>query len=230
MQGNNCVLILSLLSYLSTIPQSCTKAAQELKTIVSSCGKTLGDVLVLTSDFKRAQETASIVHKELGLSGNVTVEVGLRERFFGKWELQSTTEYMAVWQNDNTDPANPKHEGETVYMVHDRTVQVISTLEKDFSGKVFVLVSHGDTASILSTHFMGLTPKDHRQLPYLGNCCIRNLSDQSGGLMRQLRAMHNNHYYGVRHGQVCAHAVQGNGTLCGICVQVWGGGGVGGGG
>lgn len=196
---------------------------------MSSCGKTLGDVLVLTSDFKRAQETANIVHKELGLSGSVTVEVGLRERFFGKWELQSTAEYMAVWENDSTDPANPKHEGETVYMVHDRTVQVISTLEKDFSGKVFVLVSHGDTASILSTHFMGLTPKDHRQLPYLGNCCIRNLSDQSGGLMRQLRAMRNNHYYGVRHGQVrtylcCARRWHLLWRLC-ACVCAWGRGG-----
>ena len=157
---------------------------------------------MLTSDFKRAQETANIVHEQLGLSGSVTVEVGLRERFFGKCELQSTADYMTVWENDATDPANPKHEGETVFTVHDRTVQVITALEKDFSGKVVVLVSHGDTASILSTYFMGLAPEEHRQLPYLGNCCIRNLSDQSGGLMRQLRTMQNNHYYAVRHGQV----------------------------
>lgn len=182
--------------------QSCPKAAQRLKTIVLGYGKTLGDVLVVTSDFKRAQETANIVHKELGLSGSVTVEVGLRERFFGKCELQSTTDYYTMWKNDTIDPANPKHEGETVFTVHDRTVQVISALEKDISGKVVVLVSHGDTASILSTHFMGLAPEQHRQLPYLGNCCIRNLSDQSGGLMQQLRMMQNNRYYAVRHGQV----------------------------
>ena len=183
--------------------QSCPKAAQRLKTIVLGYGKTLGDVLVLTSDFKRAEETANIVHKELGLSGSVTVEVGLRERFFGTCELQSTAHYFTAWENDTIDPANPKHKGESVFTVRDRTMQVISALEKDFSGKVVVLVSHGDTASILSTHFMGLPPEQHRQLPYLGNCCIRNLSDQSGGLIKQLRTMQNNRYYAVRHGQVC---------------------------
>lgn len=157
---------------------------------------------MLTSDFKRTRETADIIHKELGLSNGVKVEVGLRERFFGKCELQSTADYFTVWENDTTDPANPKHEGETVFTVYARTMQVISTVEKEFSDKVFVLVSHGDTAQILSTHFMGLAPEEHRQLADLGNCCIRNLSDQSGGLMQQLRAMQNNRYYAVRHGQV----------------------------
>ena len=157
---------------------------------------------MLTSDFMRTRETADIIHKELGLSNGVKVEVGLRERFFGKCELQSTADYSAVWDNDATDPANPKHEGETVFEVYARTTQVISTLEKDFSDKVCVLVSHGDTAQILSTHFMGLAPEKHRQLGNLGNCSIRNLSDQSGGLMQQLRMVQNNRYYAVRHGQV----------------------------
>lgn len=121
--------------------------------------------LIVCSDFKRTKETALIVADVLGVE-TVIEEPKLRERFFGKWEGQTSAAYAEVWEKDKLNPAQTDNEVESAERVRARALAVVVQLESQYDNKAVLLVSHGDTLQILSTQFHGVEAGQHRQLPH----------------------------------------------------------------
>jgi broad specificity phosphatase PhoE len=132
------------------------------------------DTVICTSDFARARQTAEIVRGHLGLRG-VVIERALRERRFGVWEGLSTDHYAQVWAADASDADVAAGDVEPAAAVFDRTTALVAELERRYSGRHILLVSHGDPLQILQAGFLGIDPSRHRSLPPLGTAEIRPL-------------------------------------------------------
>jgi glucosyl-3-phosphoglycerate phosphatase len=138
-------------------------------------------VLVLSSDFSRAWETASIV-ADLIPGSELRQDVRLRERFFGLYEGQSSSRYEDVWEQDaglGTRRGTEWHLGskgvESVYCVRARMSQVVREVNSLHSCRLVLLVSHGDALQILQTLASDLPAFRHRELGHLENGEVRPL-------------------------------------------------------
>jgi len=138
-------------------------------------GKVLdSDVIIYSSDFLRAKETAEIAKKLLGIK-KINFHKNLRERYFGKYDKTSLDNIKIAWACDEKNP-NHKHKGvESPNKVLKRTLVVISELEKKYDDKKILLVSHGDVLQILYTHFSKKPVSHHRQISHLETAEIREL-------------------------------------------------------
>lgn len=132
-------------------------------------------VLIVSSDFLRARETAEITAAALGARDAVVLSDRLRERFFGELDGQSNEHYEKVWAFDLEDHLHERFGSESVASVLARTLSLIQELESRHEGRDILLVSHGDTLQILQTHFEAVRPSLHRSLPHLGTGEIRPL-------------------------------------------------------
>ena len=139
----------------------------------ASCGLPM-DTVICSSDFARARQTAEIVRAHLG-TAEVEVAEALRERSFGQFEGSSTSNYARVWAADEAGEAPVIGGVEPVGAVLDRTTALVVDLERRYSGRHILLVSHGDTLQILQTGFLRLSPARHRRLPGLQTAEIRRL-------------------------------------------------------
>lgn len=129
--------------------------------------------VIYASDYARARETAEIMQRALKASA-IHLSARLRERNFGDWEGTSTDNYQLVWEQDATEMhANCV---ETPGEVLERTLGLILALEKQYSDRDILLVSHGDTLQILQCGFHGVSPYAHRSLPHLEVAEIRPVS------------------------------------------------------
>jgi probable phosphoglycerate mutase len=158
---------------------------------VQALGLSSGTVIV-SSDFSRARQTAEIVRAHLD-APEVNLATALRERCFGDWEGSSTDNYARVWAADETGSDQVGSGVEPVAAVLDRTTALIVDLERRYSGRNILLVSHGDTLQILQAGFLRVSPTRHRRLPALGTAEIRPLrleeraaSPRLAGLIRGL--------------------------------------------
>ena len=133
-----------------------------------------GDTVICSSDFSRARQTAQIVAAQLG-AAEVAIAQALRERSFGDWEGSATENYERVWAADATDPDHADGNVEPVAAVLDRTSALVVELERRYSGRDILLVSHGDPLQILQAGFLRIDPSRHRSLPALGTAEIRPL-------------------------------------------------------
>ena len=136
------------------------------KQIIASVKGFTGEAItqIVCSDFLRTLQTAQLVASTLNLP-QPEQEVGLRERFFGKWEGMSAEHYENIWQRDEMD----KHSDDGVERpqeVAQRGLMVLERLEQQYQGEVILLVSHGDMLQILSTSIAGISPHKHRSLPH----------------------------------------------------------------
>ena len=133
------------------------------------------NTLVVTSDFKRARESAGIAFKLLTCSVSICEEPRLRERQFGELELAAEDSYAEVWQQDEVDPDSRTRGVESANQVMARVTAVIADYENQYSAKTILLVSHGDALQILQTAFARLDASTHRQLDHLHTAEIRQL-------------------------------------------------------
>ena len=136
------------------------------KQIIASVKGFTGEAItqIVCSDFLRTLQTAQLVANTLNLP-QPEQEVGLRERFFGKWEGMSAEHYENIWQRDEMD----KHSDDGVERpqeVAQRGLMVLKRLEQQYQGEVILLVSHGDMLQILNTSIAGISPHKHRSLPH----------------------------------------------------------------
>lgn len=134
-----------------------------------------GDTTIISSDFKRARESAEIAHSLLSCKDDVRLSENLRERFFGDFEISSNINYQTVWDNDAVNSGHSIDDVESADAVMERTSSLVVSLEKDISGKVFLLVSHGDALQILQAAFLKAEASTHRSLPHLQTAEIREL-------------------------------------------------------
>jgi probable phosphoglycerate mutase len=139
------------------------------------------DTVICSSDFSRARQTAEIVRANLG-APELDLKEALRERCFGEWEGSAADNYGRVWAADETD--SPQVGGvEPAAAVLDRTTALIVDLERRYSDRHILLVSHGDTLQILQAGFLRMSPARHRRLPGLKTAEIRQLrlSEKAAG-------------------------------------------------
>ena len=132
------------------------------------------DVIIYSSDFLRAKETAEIAKNLLGIK-NVNFHKNLRERYFGKYDKTSLDNIKIAWEYDEKNP-NHRHKGvESPNKVLKRTLAVINELDKKYRDKKILLVSHGDVLQILHTYFSKKPVSHHRKIPHLETAEIREL-------------------------------------------------------
>jgi broad specificity phosphatase PhoE len=138
-----------------------------------SCGLP-GNTVICSSDFSRARQTAEIVRAHLG-APEVVIAEALRERCFGEWEGSATGNYARVWAADEVNPWHAGGNVEPAAAVLDRSTAFIADLERRYSGRDILLVSHGDTLQILQAGFLRMNRSQHRSLPELKTAEIRQL-------------------------------------------------------
>jgi probable phosphoglycerate mutase len=169
---------------------------EQVRAAARACGLP-PDTVICSSDFSRARQTAEIVRARLGAPPAV-VAAALRERFFGDLEGTATDNYARVWAADEAGTADAGAGGdggeagadgreagadggdagggvEPAAAVLDRATALVADLERRYSGRDVLLVSHGDTLQILQAGFARMDPAAHRRLPHLGVAEIRPL-------------------------------------------------------
>jgi len=131
--------------------------------------------VIVTSDFKRARETAAIASEMLACSASLCEESRLRERNFGELELAADDSYNEVWQQDEVNPDSQARGVESVNQVMARVTSVVADYEAQYFEATILFVSHGDALQILQTAFARLDASTHRQLEHLHTAEIRQL-------------------------------------------------------
>jgi probable phosphoglycerate mutase len=131
--------------------------------------------LIISSDFRRAMESAKMAADALGLAGSIEIDPRLRERYFGDLELGPDDAYAEVWRRDAEDADHQHRSVESASQVMTRVTELIIDLERRYVDQTILLVSHGDALQILQTAFSRRTASAHRQLPHLQTAEIRPL-------------------------------------------------------
>lgn len=135
-----------------------------------------GSTILLSSDFRRARESAQIVHQMLDCAADISFESRLRERHFGELELTSDDRYKEVWLEDALNPDSQPNGCESVNQVMARVTALVVHCEESYADKTILLISHGDALQILQTAFARLDGARHRQLQHLHTAEIRRLT------------------------------------------------------
>jgi probable phosphoglycerate mutase len=142
---------------------------------IRQCNVLNANTMIVSSDFSRARETATIAKKLLGTTA-IRFSRRLRERNFGHFEKTSDNNYGKIWAADRMKER--KGEMTTVESVHHvlgRATLLILSLEKQFHDRDILLVSHGDTLQILITGFLKKDLSLHRDQEHLKTAEIRQL-------------------------------------------------------
>lgn len=130
----------------------------------------------MSSDLRRARETAEILHKGLGVKEPIRFESSLRERGFGTLESlcvddNPVANLTKLWSLDEADPAHNEYGVESVMEMVMRMSRVIQELDKAHNDRVIVLVSHGDPCQCIHSVFMGISPNMFRKTGHgITNC------------------------------------------------------------
>ncbi|OQY35265.1 MAG: hypothetical protein B6241_01875 [Spirochaetaceae bacterium 4572_59] len=130
--------------------------------------------IIISSDFLRARESATIAAAELKTKPPRTTML-LRERYFGRYEEREDLYYKMVWQLDEKDDNNSEFGVESPDAVQERVRMLIRQLEEEYQNEQILLVSHGDTLQITQTWTEGVPAGLHRSLKHLETGEIREL-------------------------------------------------------
>lgn len=144
----------------------------------SIAGDTVGDCcVVVSSDFKRANETAAAVAARLGVP--VETDTRLRERSFGDFETQPVKHYADVWAADARNDKHwlESHAVEHVDSVFARVTACVKQYDEMHYATTLIIVAHGDVLQILQTAFSGLEPRRHREVPHMATAIPRFFPD-----------------------------------------------------
>ena len=151
--------------------QVTTRARQFVK-----CNPWASTIRVFSSDFLLARQTADLFAEIAKCNTRVTLEPGLRERFFGRYEGLSDSSYHEVWRLDSVDQRHQVQGVESVVSVRERVRELVTNLEKSYRDQQFLLVAHGDVLQISQTLFQNIPGERHRQLHHLEVAEIRRLN------------------------------------------------------
>lgn len=129
--------------------------------------------LICSSGFARARQTAEIIRGRLA-GPPVEVAAALGERFFGDLDGGPVSQYARVWAADEAGAGLPAGV-EPAAAVLARMAGFVAELERRWTGRDILLVSHGDPLQILQAGLLGLDPARHRTVPHLDTAEIRRL-------------------------------------------------------
>ncbi len=103
--------------------------------------------VVLSSDLRRARDTAAILASGRGLE--VVTTLALRERTYGDFEGRSISDLpasMAGWEGDRVIDADARPPGgESLNDLCDRAARWLAALRLDYAGARVLAVTHGGT-------------------------------------------------------------------------------------
>ena len=139
------------------------------------------EMIIISSDFRRARETAEIlaavIGEQVGKNLSIKLDQRLRERFFGIFDGKNDQFYEEIWKTDEKNPTeNLSNQVESVESVQQRTTSVIREIEDQHENGTIFLVSHGDSLQILQTAFERMSnPNKQRDLPHLDRAEFRPL-------------------------------------------------------
>ena len=115
--------------------------------------------VMLSSDLKRAVETANIINYS---NKELKIDKRLRELNFGKWEGKSYnevaaeyTEHWNLWVED-WENATPT-EGESFVSMYNRICGYMDEILHLYEDKSIVVVGHNGSLRIIATYLLGLT-------------------------------------------------------------------------
>jgi glucosyl-3-phosphoglycerate phosphatase len=140
------------------------RGREQVRVNVNGCDAFDCHTRVISSDFKRTVETAEVICEQLGARG-VTLDVRLRERYFGTYDGCAHDQYATVWAADAYDCFQEMAGAESPHAVRSRMWSVVEELEGLYAGETIILVSHGDPLLLLQTAFLEMRPGEHRNLP-----------------------------------------------------------------
>lgn len=138
-------------------------SANELLDILEKEGASGQKVVFVSSPFARAKQTAeacldglmgSDENKErieamgLDVDGNIALDHGLMERYFGRLDADRIYTYAYVWPMDRIDVTHTAFDVESVAAVCTRLSQVVDRCEEEYDNAHIVWVSHADVLQI----------------------------------------------------------------------------------
>lgn len=132
-------------------------------------------VRIISSDFKRAFESAEIVQQILGSKYLIEPEPRLRERDFGDFELLTNSNYQTVWDNDAQDSSHTHDNVESADEVMNRVTEFLWSIESYYDDQTFLLVAHGDTLQILLAAFKKHPASKQREIKHIETAEVRAL-------------------------------------------------------
>lgn len=121
--------------------------------------------IIVHSPLVRTKETAEIVAKELGLpSSAVMTDERLRERGFGALNNKPRAQWLSAFEN-KTDGYFAEPEGsESLLSVRKRVGDFLFEIERRYTGKRILIVTHGDPAWQMSHIALRTTVEDLRDV------------------------------------------------------------------
>lgn len=154
------------------------RAGEKLKDILASEHDVAGRTYVVASEFRRARETAEIIHSELGVRAPLKTDRALWERNMGRMDMQPADTAQAVWARDLIDPAHRDYGNESVLDVIERMAGALQRLCAEYNDAIILMVTHGDPALILRGAFLGVPPERIRSdVPHFNNCDVVELTN-----------------------------------------------------
>jgi broad specificity phosphatase PhoE len=177
---------------------------RQARAAADACGLP-ADTVICSSDFARARQTAEIVRARLGAAEVTVAEAlrergfgdleGATVASYARvWEADETDKAHVAHEAGDAHDAHAAHAAhaadeagadgagagralgvEPAAAVLDRVTALVAGLERRYSGRDILLVSHGDTLQILEAGFLRLDPTRHRRLPPLATAEIREL-------------------------------------------------------
>lgn len=133
----------------------------------------LGPQVLLTSDLRRAADTAAALAEYAGLEP--LTDKRLRETHLGQWQGLTHDEVDAIWPAARlawrTDPARTPPGGESRVEVATRALAVVTELDTADSGtEIAVLCAHGGLIAALSASLLDLPVAYWCSFGGIGNC------------------------------------------------------------
>ena len=128
--------------------------------------------IIVTSPLMRARQTAEIISEFSNIP--VIVSNEFKERSSGVYEGLTAEEikekYPDLWERRCTRQVDDAPtNGETIRQFDTRIVEALLKLEKEYSDKTVLLVTHGFVSRSINRHYKNLSYDEMHNFP-LGNC------------------------------------------------------------
>ena len=135
----------------------------------------LGPDRLISSDLRRAVDTAAVIGAAVGL--DVKVDPRLRETHLGQWQGRTVTEIEAGWPGAiaewRSDPTWAPPGGESRIDVVRRARPVIDELDEEYADNpegIVVVVAHGGMIAGLVCGLLGLPTSTWPSIGGMANC------------------------------------------------------------
>lgn len=111
--------------------------------------KRLGISKIYASDFLRTKQTAKIVKKEIGFSGDIIFNKKLRDLDLGVWHDRKKEDFYNKFPIDKEFFNNNPKNGESWETVEKRMIDALEDIDKNNEQATVLIISHGDPLWLL---------------------------------------------------------------------------------